>query len=202
MNPPAGRHLAVLLPLSISLGLHAGLIGGLVRWGGAGTASRVQPLSTPPTGHAPISGISVIGTRSRAPVAHPRSALFEPNEEKVETALLPLGDSSSGPAGPSGEAIAAYGARIRELIGQKLHYPLSLRRRGVEGRVGLRIELNPLRVATGELVTVSEPSGSSELDALALEAARAAQPFPAPETTSGALPPVLNLPIEFRLKSR
>jgi protein TonB len=112
------------------------------------------------------------------------------------------GASAIGNGGGDGNAagdLAAYVARIRARIGESLRYPLALRRRGVQGRVGLKLTLDEEGALQAR--EISERSGSDELDALALEAAASAQPFPKPvDALAKKGPLVLNLPVEFKLR--
>lgn len=106
--------------------------------------------------------------------------------------------SSGGDGNAAGE-LAAYVSRIRARIGENLRYPLALRRRGVQGRVGLRLTLDEAGALQAR--EISTGSGSAELDELALRAAAAAQPYPAPsERLRKKGPLILNLPVEFKLR--
>lgn len=64
---------------------------------------------------------------------------------------------------------------IRTRIQQHLHYPISLRRKGISGRVSVSFKIS----LKGELESsaVLKSSGFSELDELALQAIRDAAPF-------------------------
>jgi TonB family protein len=82
---------------------------------------------------------------------------------------------------------------LRERIEDQLRYPYSFRRRGIQGRATLAVSLD--ENGRAQDIRISQTSGSAELDALALEAARAAAPFPA---LSPARAVSFVLPIEFR----
>jgi TonB family protein len=99
------------------------------------------------------------------------------------------GNQESGIGNPT------LASAIRSQIQSRLRYPLSLRRRGIQGTVVLKLDLD----AAGRLTAAetSTSSGSAELDSLALEAARAAAPFPAGAAMAGGL--TLRLPIEFKV---
>jgi outer membrane biosynthesis protein TonB len=109
------------------------------------------------------------------------------------------------PVPSSGQSLADYTAELRARIESRLRYPLSLRRRGISGRVGLKLVIN-LKLEAPETpgaftVEISEPSPHAELNEFALEAARAASPYPLPNgelKKMGKL--VLSLPIEFKLQ--
>ncbi len=88
--------------------------------------------------------------------------------------------------------------RMRTKIERVLRYPWSLKRRGIKGRVELRLMIT----AQGHLLEsgVMQTSGSSELDDLAIEAAKSAAPFD-PMTRANQpvdQPIAVHLPIEFR----
>ncbi len=95
-----------------------------------------------------------------------------------------------------------YLQQIRNQIDDNLDYPLSLRRRRIEGTVKLKFVIS----RNGSLLRadLQESSGIAELDSLALKAAYSAQPFPAlPQNEfreskkTGNI--VLNLPVFFKL---
>ena len=78
---------------------------------------------------------------------------------------------------------------------ERLQYPLSLRRRQVEGIVYLQILLTTQgEIETIEIIRTSE---SNDLDLLAIAAVKEAAPFNISPSTMGRLK--LRLPIEFKL---
>jgi periplasmic protein TonB len=96
-------------------------------------------------------------------------------------------------------SIDRYHLQIRERIESQLFYPVSLQRRGVSGRVRLRLVLDP----GGQLLVseVIQSSGFAQLDILALDAVRAAAPFPKPGPKFKSMGKLsLNLPVEFRIQ--
>ncbi len=87
---------------------------------------------------------------------------------------------------------------VRRKIEKHLHYPTSTQRKGLRGKVELKLTLN----AEGGLenLQVAQSSGSDELDALAILAVHQAVPFEMiPQKKMGKL--ALSLPIEFKLQS-
>jgi TonB family protein len=205
-----------LAPFGISLALHAALVAGVGAWGG----HRIETspaMPGKPQIFSDLVGVTVVGARK--PERAQTVALATPEEitdaaggglvaptDPSGSAQTPAKEiapraaaDTSGSDGTASEEFAAYITRIRSRIGENLRYPLSLRRRGVQGRVGLKLTLSPEGQVQAK--EVSEPSGSAELDALALEAASAAQPYPVPmDTLRKKVPLVLNLPIEFKLR--
>ena len=65
---------------------------------------------------------------------------------------------------------------ISNRIENHLEYPLSLRRKKIKGRVVLKLTLSSS--GSLKLSEIIQPSGNSDLDRLALEAASRASPFP------------------------
>ena len=112
-------------------------------------------------------------------------------------------DSSSqlkaqGPdLGDLGDLGADFILQIRNKIQASLTYPVSLRRRRVEGSVQIQLNLNGQGQV--ESVKVIQSSGLQELDTLALEAVKAAAPFELPEHKPEMGRLKINLPIEFKL---
>lgn len=203
MNPrrtgSADAALRAGTPLILSLAIHASVAGGLLL-----RFRRVSP-EPPRAARTELLGVSVVGDSANAKTtvhAHaPLAVTGEPSSfsnPTVNPTVAGLSPPASAGAAAQSE-LEAYALLVRERIGAILQYPLSLRRRGVSGRVDLKLRLD----ATGHLQSqeVSESSGSSELDALALEAAKAAQPYPAPSEglkKLGSL--LLSLPVEFKLR--
>jgi TonB family protein len=108
---------------------------------------------------------------------------------------------ASLPAGGSGGAVSpeyeAYVRRLRERVQRRLVYPRMAVRRGEQGTVELDVEVGPDGRLAG--IVVVEGAGPAALAAAAVEAVRAAGPFPFPD----GLPPralVIRLPVVFRLR--
>lgn len=189
-----------LLPLFASIAIHAAVVGGLV------ARSRALTLEAQ---DAAVVAVAVVGSpHVTQPSIHPAGLAHatvpaSPDEEAVSTATSRA--TTTDPAtsihssGPSTSAVDSYASQVRARIERNLRYPIALRRRGVEGKVDLVLALDPqARTGTPEL---AQGSGSAELDALALDAARASEPYPAPSDElkkMGKL--VLSLPIEFKLQ--
>ena len=180
-----------LLPLVLSVVLHASFLGGLILRGLA--PATVPDAATP-------LGISLIGNHAGNHAQKARlTKLPTSTPPEAGRGFHPLAASIDATREVNPTELAAYALEVRTRIGASLRYPLALRRRGVQGRVGLRLVLD----SRGQVQTqeISEASGSKELDDLALEAARNAQPYPTPTTDltkKGKL--VLNLPVEFKLR--
>jgi len=103
------------------------------------------------------------------------------------------------PAGnPEEVADPAYINSIRAAVAHQLHYPELALRRGIAGRVVLRLTMT----ASGHLLTATpeEPAADAALTKAALAAVRRAAPFPTWRGihASNALV-CLTLPIRFRL---
>lgn len=213
--------LLLAAPLLGSIGLHAGM---MLAAGWALSHQSMQVMVMP--AHEAIAGVSMVGGSAaphgeRRPVAGTedndaahsaetgvKSAVTEiaplvlPPAENAPVTSPPMtpGSGASQIGGTASQTeLAFYAEQIRAKISASLRYPLSVRRRGVHGRVGLKLTVNGQgQLQSGE---VAEPSGSSELDALALEAASSAQPYPPPEgALKGQDHLVLNLPVEFRVR--
>lgn len=98
----------------------------------------------------------------------------------------------------SGNASADYALEVRKKIESLLNYPLSLKRRQIQGRVLIKLIID----SSGNLDSneIVESSGYRELDELALEAISQAAPFP--RFNPGGLPKTrleLHLPFQFEL---
>jgi TonB family protein len=107
---------------------------------------------------------------------------------------MATGTQSNGDLGNSGKALTS----IRERIESRLHYPISLQRRGIQGTVLLQLELSEAGVLKSS--AISQSSGHTELDQLALDAtAKAAAQGPFQLTAEVKQPLSVRLPIEFKL---
>lgn len=140
------------------------------------------------------------GTIRPAPSAK-TAASRQSETARTEHPAVSSGAAANGAAAPGaggGEAAAdgraeSLLAEIRARIEGSLNYPVSLQRRGLRGTSTLRIRID--RSGVLESADIAESSGHSELDSLAIEAAREAAPYPSHAST-GALQ--LLIPIEFR----
>ncbi|MCG3152702.1 MAG: hypothetical protein GEEBNDBF_02005 [bacterium] len=96
------------------------------------------------------------------------------------------------------EERAAYLRKFNAAIERHKQYPPQSRRLGRQGRVALLIGIN----AEGELerLEVASSSGHLALDNAALEAVRAAAPFPPPPQPAFDPHPLFQLGLEFRLQ--
>ena len=178
----------------LSILIHAAIGSTLSRW--------AAPPS--PTVASPSFEVAVLEKKAPEPAAAlPTNAhLGSTAAPSVEvSAKLSQAALSTTPvtAAAAPDATERYSALVRSRIEEHLRYPLALRRRGLTGQVGLRIIIDVQNGAgTPEL---SLTSGSTELDALALEAVRLATPFPAPgEELKKMGKLVLSLPIEFKVR--
>jgi periplasmic protein TonB len=107
------------------------------------------------------------------------------------------GSMANAPSAEPGP-LTEYAADVRSRIEARLEYPLSLRRRGIVGRVEILLTIDE----SGQLeqVRVSQPSSAPELNQLAEEAARKAAPFPPFSGGMGGTKKVtFALPVEFRI---
>jgi protein TonB len=109
-------------------------------------------------------------------------------------AVAVIASVSSGPPGgaPGGDALAAYVARVRDAIARHKKYPSLARRRGIEGRVTLK-----LSIASDGSVLSSATLGSPPvlLARSALAAVASASPFEPPP--AGSLR--IEVPIRYAL---
>lgn len=115
------------------------------------------------------------------------STSFENHTVTTETATSI--EASAGTDAPQSSVLSV----ILKRIDSALEYPLTLRRRGIHGRVEIKATL----ASNGDLESsaITKSSGFSELDDLALKAVTHAAPFP----TKGMGRLTLSLPIEFKL---
>lgn len=182
------------LPLALAILAHAGAFG-ILAW-----RPRVDGGGPPRRSAEPIGGVTMHSarqaTKARGAARERKTDTEAPNEPATTRATEGAEGSGAiskpGAEGASNPGADAYANDLRERVGRALRFPLELRRRGLQGRVGVRMRLDALGGATA---TVVESSGQAELDRLALEAAQSAGPFPAPP--GGALE--ITLPIEFRI---
>jgi len=104
---------------------------------------------------------------------------------------------STSIADQTAESSSTSLSRIRDQINATLDYPMSLRRKGIQGKVEVRLALN----SKGEIETleVTQSSGFEQLDQLATQAIHRASPFKnlTKEEKMGRL--IINLPIQFIL---
>ncbi len=86
---------------------------------------------------------------------------------------------------------------VMKKIHEKIEYPLSLRSRRIEGAPRLRITLSQ----SGQLLNteITESSGHTELDHLAIEAVTRAQPYPKLSSTERL---TLSVPVIFKITTR
>jgi protein TonB len=93
-------------------------------------------------------------------------------------------DDERGTGEGGADSLAAYVARVRQLIEERKHYPAMARRRGLEGRVTVRIAIAP----DGRVEQVSAVGGGMDLFVRAtLEAVERAAPLPPPPPGFGEL---------------
>ena len=112
----------------------------------------------------------------------------------LAVAALPV-ESIQSPAPPEW---TSFSTEVRQLIESHLHYPLSLRRRGVQGRAIIKLVF--ANDGQPRSIEIAHSSGSPELDQLALESARSVSKWPpVPQSPTPQNDTVLNLPIEFKI---
>jgi TonB family protein len=171
------------VPFFLSLIAH-GTLAGIVVW-----SLRMTPMPTrsksdlAPAGHASvdISASKTIHATGKMQ-AHEQSG----DHSGAQANNHGMSPTNSAP-------MTSYLAGVRARIQNAVHYPLSLRRRGITGTVQLQIGLG----SRGEIKTaeIHETSGHEELDRSALEAVHEVAPFSAPpEGEIG-----FTLPVEYRL---
>lgn len=132
------------------------------------------------------------GTRNHGPRGVEREAVVKSEEGASES--ITEGESNPDSSTESSSVVVGYANLIRDRISSFLSYPLSLKRRGIQGRVNLKITLSPLGALQN--CQIEQSSGYPELDQLALQAVADASPFekiPSGQSLS------LKLPIDFKL---
>jgi protein TonB len=130
-----------------------------------------------------------------APAAQPTAEAFSRTAPSNTVAAATSGGNAEEVADP------AYVNSVREAVAHHLRYPEPALRRGIEGRVVLRLTLT----ASGHLLqaTASEPAADIALTNAALMAVHRAAPFPAWRGMHKAHALVcLTLPIRFKLDEK
>jgi protein TonB len=190
MKPKPARGWPSLL--AASLALHGGIL--LV---GAITL-RARPAGE--TAAVPVGGGAPIDVSLRGENAEPRMGRATARPTSATSAAAAVNArADNGPSASIAPAamgqMQSYASLIRARVDRALRYPVSLQRRGITGRVELRLSLG----ASGALERQEtlRGSGNAELDGLATRAVSAAAPFPPPP--AGPVPVVLDLPVEFKL---
>jgi protein TonB len=144
----------------------------------------------------------VVAEPAAAPAAAPASeaaAAPAPSEGgSAAVSSAPPGGAGSGGVsgrGASADEIAAYVARVRELLGRHKQYPPLARRRGLEGTILLALRID----GEGRVVSARAEDGALQPFARsALDAIERVGRFPSPP--SGALS--IEVPMRFRLGDR
>lgn len=158
------------------------------------TAIIPPPAQKPP---APPPTPSVAA--AAPPVADPVRAPAEERRARRRTSTA-AADDATGKSAPAGHAITAPGPTTVEAP-RAIHqphprYPMSARRRGLEGRVVLRVAVTA--DGTVERVEVAESSGVAALDTAARSTVEGWRFSPA-RGPAGATRGTLDVPIRFRL---
>jgi TonB family protein len=185
-----------ILPLGLSLGTHGAAAASL-----AVVLFHAVPAAVLPGSGGPGSRVRLLAQLEDGGPRVVQAAAIRQAPAEAEDAGTGTGASpGTGGAGPpsSDAAMADYLAKVRQRIEAHAYYPVSLRRRAVEGTVQLSVTVTP---ATGELrrLELLQGSESPELDEQALEAVRAAAPFPVDPTLKDRVELTLRIPLEFRL---
>ena len=149
--------------------------------------ARPRPAPSLAPAPAPAPDITADAAASNAVAAAPGEA-----EGTATLAAVGAGPPVSG-ATPGGDPLAAYIRQVRDSIARHKRYPALARRRGIEGRVLLRLSITPRRSLV-ESEAVDSPS--LVLARSALKAVEAASPFAPPP--AGALR--IEVPIRFALE--
>lgn len=123
------------------------------------------------------------------------NSLSDRNPIQAPSGALDFSDAS--------HSLSPYFSLILRRIEAVLDYPYSLRRKKIQGQVGIKLVLTFMGVV--ESCEIRESSGSKELDQLAMNAVERAGPFPnlpldliAELKQSGKIQ--FNLPISFKLE--
>lgn len=162
------------------------------------TPGAATPPAKPPrrTSHPVIAKPASVGERSED---RPRVDQVVTGHT-VSPAALPQASSAAGAAAAvssTSELRAEVFERLRQAVARHKRYPLKSRRRGEQGRVTVRLTLNPGGAISA--VTLAASSGHRRLDNAALRAVRQASPLAG---LDGRLtrPVQLSLPVVFRFK--
>lgn len=136
---------------------------------------RVEPEQTPVT---------------RIDAAAPRVADTPPVEETAEPAIPATIAAAAAPTAapatrpkltdqstrPAEQARSDYRDALAAWLRRHKHYPMHLRRRGVDGAGALRLRVD--RAGSVELARMQTGTGDSRLDDITLDMVRRAEPFP------------------------
>jgi protein TonB len=153
---------------------------------------------TPPQS-LPMPAVNIPSPLHIAVVAAPRS--MSPATDSASTNTLKVAQRAKSSDGAEEVTDPAYVNSVRAAVARKLRYPEPALRRGIEGRVVLRVLLD----ATGRLLDTAPgvPAADSALTAAALAAVQHAAPFPPwPGAHLQHATLCLTLPIRFKLDEK
>ncbi len=164
-----------------------------------GPATAGPAATGPATPGGPASGGAGETPRSGEPGAAAGSGpATQAGSGSGNVARLPPADGGgAGPGGGIPPEYEAYVRALRQRVQERLVYPWTAVRRGLEGVVELEVRVG----ADGRLVGVEVVAGANadSLRSAAVAAVRGAAPFPFPSGLA-ARPLVIRLPVEFRLR--
>lgn len=157
----------------------------------------VQPVvHPPPEAASPATPPAVARAAENAPAAAPTATPAAPISLPDPQVAHPGGAPANGVAGGPGPGRATAIAALNRRLEHHRRYPLQARRRGIEGRVGLRFSVAP----DGRLIGahVARTSGSSLLDRAALRTLDDCFPLDPPTARMLAGEPI-TVDLTFRL---
>ena len=177
-------------------------------------AKRV-PKKTPPAVQKPRPSVPTIPTPSAEPVPEPEPAEEPPEPDETPAEEIPddasasdTGESTSNDTGATlgtedsfsrtqdAQAVATYKSYALGRIASKKTYPYKARTNGFEGRIRVRIVINPN--GTLAQIDILEPSEHEILNNACLAAIKKAAPFK--KMTSGMAAMTLSFVMDFSLK--
>ena len=149
---------------------------------------QASPVESPPTPIAnaiPAPALEVAAaSNAESPRSNTLQSTIQTNREAAETSAL---------VGRDRDAVAQYISQVRNLIQAQKRYPRLARKRSLEGEVIARLRIG----ADGSIDSVELAAGApSVLIRAARTAIERASPFPTPPPDM----PIVELPIQFRLK--
>ncbi|CAA6603120.1 putative Protein tonB2 [Rhodospirillaceae bacterium LM-1] len=162
-----------------------------------------QPIAAPPLPQVvpPTSPVSKAKAKAKpakpvlaqTPTANPVAAPVA--QEPAIASAAQAAPAVASPAANSGPVVDDF-QRVSYLDRSLPLYPISARKRGIEGRVLLHVDIDPMGLPT--LIKLAKSSGSEALDKAAMEAVRQWKFKPA-RRGHHALAASVTIPIHFKL---
>ncbi len=143
----------------------------------------------------PVNAIQPLAA-ARAAQSRPKKPVRTSSNQAPQKLTVATPKSESTDSGNTPE-LDLFKLNVMKKIYEKIEYPLSLRSRRIEGAPRLKITLSQF----GQLLNteITESSGHTELDHLAIEAVTRAQPYPKLSSTERL---TLSVPVIFKITAR